>query len=30
MTDDLGQRGRADVDEIGPIDYIVAESPGAR
>jgi len=30
MTDDLDQGGRADVDEMGPIDYIVVEFPGSK
>ncbi|MET1039006.1 MAG: DUF6325 family protein [Aeromicrobium sp.] len=30
MNDDLDQRGSADVDEMGPIDYIVVEFPGNR
>jgi hypothetical protein len=30
MNDDLDQRGDADVDEMGPIDYIVVEFPGNR
>ena len=30
MTDDLDQGSRADIDEMGPIDYIVVEFPGSK
>src|SRR3954447_23958476 len=30
MTNDLDQGGRADIDEMGPIDYIVVEFPGSK
>ena len=30
MSDDLDQSERADIDEMGPIDYIVVEFPGSK
>jgi len=30
MTNDLDQGGRASVDEMGPIDYLVVEFPGSK
>ena len=30
MTDDLDQGSRGDIDEMGPIDYIVVEFPGSK
>jgi hypothetical protein len=30
MTNDLDQGSRADIDEMGPIDYIVVEFPGSK
>jgi hypothetical protein len=30
MTDDVGQGSRAELDEMGPIDYIVVEFPGSK
>ena len=30
MSDDLDRRGTPDVDEMGPIDYIVVEFPGSK
>src|SRR5215217_2758464 len=30
MTDDLDRGARADIDEMGPIDYIVVEFPGSK
>jgi hypothetical protein len=30
MSDDLDQSGREELDEMGPIDYIVVEFPGSK
>ena len=30
MTDDVGQESRGELDEMGPIDYVVVEFPGSK